>query len=109
MAKWQIAQSNGVQLKRATVSEMLAPIRLSGGKPFNSVGLAWFRQVFRGHRLVLHNGSTIASYSSVIYWYLDDGPLGRRTDEHRSLEHGERARLPRSQLLRAGTRCQRPA
>ena len=76
MAKWQIAQSNGVQLKRATVSEMLAPIRLSGGKPFNSVGLAWFRQVFRGHRLVLHNGSTIAGYSSVIYWHLDDGLSG---------------------------------
>ncbi len=72
MAKWQIALAGGVLLKPATIDEMQAPIRLNDGKPYNSVGLGWFRQTFRGHRLLLHNGSTIAGYSSVVYRYLDD-------------------------------------
>lgn len=72
MAKWQIALGKGSLLKPAAWQEMLAPIRLNSGRQFPSVGLAWFLQSFRGHRLVLHNGSTIAGYSSVIYRYLDD-------------------------------------
>ncbi len=72
MAKWQIALAGGVLLKPASIDEMYAPIRLNDGKPYSSVGLGWFRQTFRGHRLLLHNGSTIAGYSSVVYRYLDD-------------------------------------
>jgi CubicO group peptidase (beta-lactamase class C family) len=72
MAKWQIALGNGTLLPRPTLDEMWTPIRLNDGKPFNNVGLAWFIQTFRGHRLVLHNGSTIAGYSSVVYRYPDD-------------------------------------
>jgi len=73
MAKWQIALGGGVLLKRATLDQMWAPIRLNSGKPFNNVGLAWFIESFRGHRYVVHNGSTAGGYSSVIYRYLDDG------------------------------------
>ncbi len=72
MAKWQIALAGGKLLKRASLDEMYSPIRLNDGKPYNSVGLGWFRQTFRGHRLQLHNGSTIAGYSSVVYRFPDD-------------------------------------
>lgn len=72
VAKWQIALAGGVLLKPSGIDEMYSPIRLNDGKPFNSVGLGWFRQTFRGHQLLLHNGSTIAGYSSVVYRYLDD-------------------------------------
>ena len=71
MARWNIALSNGTLLKPATMQQMLAPVRLNDGSTF-SAGIAWFLDDFRGHRMVLHNGSTVAGYSSVIYRYLGD-------------------------------------
>ncbi len=72
MAKWQVALGSGAIVKRPTLDQMLSPIRLNDGKVFPEIGLAWFIQSFHGHRYVLHNGSTVAGYSSVIYRYPDD-------------------------------------
>src|SRR4029077_20099606 len=32
----------------------------------------WFLDTFHGHRLLLHNGSTVAGFSSVVYRYPDE-------------------------------------
>ena len=72
MARWEIALAEGTLLPRDTLSQMTAPVRLSDGTAFSSTGTAWFIQTFRGHRMLLHNGSTIAGFSSVVYWYPDD-------------------------------------
>jgi len=71
MAKWDIALGKGDLVTLATLGEMLAPIRTNDGTPFNA-GMAWFLDTFRGHRLILHNGSTVAGYSSVVYRCPDD-------------------------------------
>ena len=68
LAKWDIALSKGVLVKPETLDRMTAPIRLNDGKPYNA-GIAWFIDTYRGHRLLLHNGSTVAGYSSVVYRY----------------------------------------
>ncbi|MGH9391928.1 MAG: serine hydrolase, partial [Vicinamibacteria bacterium] len=55
-----------------TLELMSTPLRTNDGNPFNA-GMSWFLDTFRGHRLLLHNGSTVAGYSSVVYRYPDEG------------------------------------
>jgi CubicO group peptidase (beta-lactamase class C family) len=71
MARWNIALTNGTLIKPATTTLMTTPIRLNDGSSFSG-GIAWFLDDFRGHRMMLHNGSTVAGFSSVIYRYPDD-------------------------------------
>ena len=71
LARWDAALWSGRLLKPATLDLMRQPARLNDGKPGVS-GIAWFSDVFHGHALVLHNGSTVAGFSSVIYHYLSD-------------------------------------
>jgi CubicO group peptidase (beta-lactamase class C family) len=72
MARWCVALSSGTLLKKASTDRMTTPIRLNNGSPFKVAGIAWFFGDVRGHRMMLHNGSTAAGYSSVIYRYPDD-------------------------------------
>jgi len=71
MAQWMIALEGGRIVTPATLREMETAIALPGGKTFSS-GMAWFLDTFHGHRLFLHNGSTVAGFSSVVYRYPDD-------------------------------------
>jgi CubicO group peptidase (beta-lactamase class C family) len=71
LARWDAALWSGRLLKPATLDLMRQPARLNDGKPGVS-GIAWFSDVFHGHTMVLHNGSTVAGFSSVIYRYLSD-------------------------------------
>ncbi len=71
MGKWLIALTGGRVVQPATLQAMTAPGHTSDGRPFNG-GIAWFVDRFRDHRVLLHNGSTIAGYSSVVYWWPDD-------------------------------------
>ncbi|HEU5217246.1 MAG TPA: serine hydrolase domain-containing protein [Gemmatimonadales bacterium] len=71
MARWDIALSRGAILPQTTLDQMAAPVRLNDGRTF-SVGMGWFLDSFRGHRFLLHNGSTAAGFSSVIYRYPGD-------------------------------------
>ncbi len=71
MGKWLIALTSGRIVQPATFVRMTAPGHTSDGEPFNG-GIAWFVDRFRGHPVLLHNGSTIAGYSSVVYWWPDD-------------------------------------
>lgn len=70
MARWNIALSNGTLVKPATMAVMLTPTRFTDGSTFPG-GIAWFTDTVRGHRVAVHNGSTMAGYSSVVYRYLD--------------------------------------
>lgn len=59
-AAWESALSEGKLLKPATLDMM------------QSNGIGFFANQFHGHRMVLHNGSTLTGFSSVVYRYLDD-------------------------------------
>jgi CubicO group peptidase (beta-lactamase class C family) len=71
LAKWAHAFEDGVLLKRESLLQMMTPVRLNDGSTFIS-GFGIFVSRFRGHRLVLHNGSTPGGFSSVFYHYPDD-------------------------------------
>lgn len=71
MAKWNIALTNGTLVTPATMALMTTPTRLNDGSTFSG-GIAWFLDEFRSHHMLLHNGSTVAGFSSVIYRYPAD-------------------------------------
>jgi CubicO group peptidase (beta-lactamase class C family) len=70
MGRWLDALFAGRIVKPDTLALMTRPITLNDRKSF-SAGFAWFLDTFRGRRVLLHNGSTIAGFSSVVYWYPD--------------------------------------
>ena len=72
MARWSIALTNGTLIKPASLNAMTTPVRFNDGSSFSAGGIGWFFDAFRGHRTMLHNGSTAAGFSSVIYRYPDD-------------------------------------
>ena len=71
MARWDLALRNGALVRPATVERMTARTRFNDGSSFN-VGIGWFMGENRGHRMMVHNGSTAAGFSSVVYRYPDD-------------------------------------
>lgn len=71
MAKWERVFYTEQLLKRSSLEQMQMPVQLNNGASFNS-GLGVFLDTFRGHRLILHNGSTVAGFSAVFYSYPDD-------------------------------------
>lgn len=71
MAKWERIFYTERLLKKSSLAQMQTPVRLNSGATFNS-GLGLFLDSFRGHRLILHNGSTVAGFSAVFYIYPDD-------------------------------------
>ena len=68
LVQWMHLLGSGKVLQPASVATMTAPMRLNSGSTF-SAGMGWFLDEFRGHPLLLHNGSTVGGFSSVIYWY----------------------------------------
>lgn len=71
LAKWSGAFGNDVLLNRESREAITTPVRLNDGSTFNA-GLGIFMDIFRGHRLTVHNGSTAGGFSSVFYHYPDD-------------------------------------
>lgn len=71
LARWMYAFGTGVLLKPASVEQMLTAVRLNNGTPMGA-GIGVFLDTFHGHRIVLHNGSTVGGFSSVVYWYPED-------------------------------------
>ena len=71
LAKWARAFQDGVLLKHESLVQMTTPVRLNDGSTF-IYGFGVFVTEFRGHRLLLHNGSTAGGFSSVFYHYPDD-------------------------------------
>jgi CubicO group peptidase (beta-lactamase class C family) len=71
LARWMYALGTGALLKPTSVEQMLTPVRLNNGMAM-SAGIGVFLDAFHGHRIALHNGSTVGGYSSVVYWYPDE-------------------------------------
>ena len=71
LASWLAALGEGHVVNAASLEQMAQPVRLNNGVTF-SAGMGWFLDAFHGHRVMLHNGSTVGGYSSVVYWYPDD-------------------------------------
>jgi CubicO group peptidase (beta-lactamase class C family) len=71
MAAWDIALHSGRLLKPETIRQMTRIVTLANGRPGVS-GMAWFELTFRGHSMLLHNGSTMAGFSAVVYHYTTD-------------------------------------
>jgi CubicO group peptidase (beta-lactamase class C family) len=71
LANWLAALPAGTVLQPASLEQMNRDIVLNNGRRF-SAGMGWFMDTFHGHRAMLHNGSTVGGFSSVIYWYPDD-------------------------------------
>ncbi|MFN8571256.1 MAG: serine hydrolase domain-containing protein [Gemmatimonadaceae bacterium] len=71
MAHWCAALWGGRLLPPRVLADMLTPTTLSNGSTV-PVGMGWFLAETHGHRFAVHNGSTVAGYSSVVYRFLDD-------------------------------------
>jgi len=71
LAKWARAFEPGALLKRESLVQMTTPVRLNDGRTLAS-GLGIFATQSRGHRSLLHNGSTPGGFSSVFYHYPED-------------------------------------
>jgi CubicO group peptidase (beta-lactamase class C family) len=72
MARWNVALSNGLLVKPSSMAQMTTPTQFNDGSVFPVGAIGWFLGAFRGHKMLLHNGSTVAGFSSVIYRYPDD-------------------------------------
>jgi CubicO group peptidase (beta-lactamase class C family) len=71
LARWMYALGSGALVRRSSVEQMLTPVRLNNGMAMGA-GIGVFLDAFHGHRIALHNGSTVGGYSSVVYWYPDE-------------------------------------
>ena len=71
LAKWERVFESEILLRRPSLEQMLTPVRLNDGQTF-AAGFGIFVDHFRGHRLIVHNGSTPGGFSSVFYHYPDD-------------------------------------
>lgn len=71
MAQWMGALGDGKILNRAFLEYTMSPVRLNNGTTF-SASYGWFVDAMHGHRVLIHNGSTVGGFSSVVYYYPDD-------------------------------------
>ena len=72
MGKWCVALSRGAVASNASMGLMTSPVPLSDGSTVPFAGIGWFLSEYQGHRALIHNGSTAAGFSSVIYRYPND-------------------------------------
>jgi D-alanyl-D-alanine carboxypeptidase len=68
LAGWFTAVLEGKLMKRGSLDQMLAPVRLADGRRVNH-GFAFFTDSFNGHRMVFHHGSTVGGFGSVVRFY----------------------------------------
>jgi CubicO group peptidase (beta-lactamase class C family) len=70
MAKWDAALYTDKLLKKSTLEQMWAPVKLKSGKT-HPYGFGWALTEVRGHRIVEHGGSW-QGFKAQITRYLDD-------------------------------------
>ena len=70
-AAWDIAITSLRLLSPASMTALTAPVRLSNGRTVPH-GLGWFMDIFNGHRIGVHWGTTVTGHSAVIRRYDDD-------------------------------------
>jgi CubicO group peptidase (beta-lactamase class C family)/Tol biopolymer transport system component/poly(3-hydroxybutyrate) depolymerase len=71
LAKWDAALCSEKLLKKSTLDQMWTPAKLNDGTdaPY---GLGWFVGKHQGRRFVLHTGSHVTGFGTVLARYVDD-------------------------------------
>ncbi|CAN5583932.1 hypothetical protein BH10ACI2_BH10ACI2_13060 [soil metagenome] len=98
LARWWEAVMTGRVVKHASLDQMLAPTKLNDGRSV-AHGFAFFTDVFNGHKMVQHFGSTVGGFGSIVRYYpkekitvsvignLEDGGFGAEYIAKRVADH----------------------
>lgn len=98
LARWWEAVMNGRVVKLSSLDQMLKPTKLNDGRSV-AHGFAFFTDVFNGHKLVQHFGSTVGGFGSIVRYYpkekvtvavignLEDGGFGAEYIAKRVADH----------------------
>jgi len=70
MVKWDAALNSEVLLKKSSLDQMWAPVRLNDGK-ISKYGFGWFLSPIVGHTTVGHGGG-LPGFSTFIWRFIDD-------------------------------------
>ena len=68
LARWWEAVLKARVVKRASLDEMLAPVKLTNGSTV-AHGFAFFTDTFNGHKMIQHFGSTVGGFGSIVRYY----------------------------------------
>lgn len=68
LARWWEAVMKGRVVKQSSLDQMLAPTKLNDGRSV-AHGFAFFTDVFNGHKLIQHFGSTVGGFGSIVRYY----------------------------------------
>ena len=71
LAKWDAALYTEKILKRSTLDQMWAPMKLNDGSD-SSYGLGWGVTNLQGHRLISHTGSHMTGFKTALARFVDD-------------------------------------
>ncbi|MFM9905920.1 MAG: serine hydrolase domain-containing protein, partial [Pyrinomonadaceae bacterium] len=98
LAKWWEAVMKARVVKQSSLDQMLAPTKLNDGRSV-AHGFAFFTDVFNGHKVVQHFGSTVGGFGSIVRYYpkenltlavignLEDGGFGAEYIAKRVADH----------------------
>ncbi|MBK7391755.1 MAG: beta-lactamase family protein [Chloracidobacterium sp.] len=98
LARWWEAVMTGRVVKQASLDQMLSPTKLNDGRSV-AHGFAFFTDVFNGHKVVQHFGSTVGGFGSIVRYYpkekvtvavignLEDGGFGAEYIAKRVADH----------------------
>ncbi len=98
LARWWEAVMKGRVVKPASLDQMLTPTRLNDGRSV-AHGFAFFTDMFNGHKVVQHFGSTVGGFGSIVRYYprekitvsvignLEDGGFGAEYIAKRIADH----------------------
>lgn len=68
LARWWEAVMKARVVKQSSLDQMLAPTKLNDGRSI-AHGFAFFTDVFNGHKLIQHFGSTVGGFGSIVRYY----------------------------------------
>lgn len=68
LARWWEAVMKGGVVKQRSLDAMLVPTKLNDGRSV-AHGFAFFTDVFNGHKVIQHFGSTVGGFGSIVRYY----------------------------------------
>ncbi len=98
LAKWWEAVLTGRVVSQTSLEEMLKPAKINDGRSV-SHGFAFFTNTFNGNKFILHAGSTVGGFGSMVYYFpkdkltvavignLEDGGFGAEYIAKRVFDH----------------------
>ncbi len=98
LARWWEAVLLGRVVKPTSLDQMLKPTKINDGRSI-AHGFAFFTDVFNGHKVIQHFGSTVGGFGSIVRYYpkekvtiavignLEDGGFGSENISKRVADH----------------------